>query len=262
MESLVVIVTGANIGIGLALAQSLLEMGHRVAALDLAGENLAPLREGFPDRLRILHCDVSDAEQVRLGVASIVQEWPVIDVLVNNACLATFVGFEDRTHELTRRELEVNVFGYLNLIDAVLPVMKAQGRGTIHNVGSSVGFTGFPGLLGYTASKGAIEALTRTLDLELKPLGIRVNLIHPPLTNTPSASALGVPIQFMKDPAAIGRRLARRIQSTAAVITPDVNTSLGVFLCRCFPGTMGHLLAAMTKRAHAQAAAGVQSAQR
>ncbi len=65
-----------------------------------------------------------------------------MDILVNNACLALFTRFEDRSVEDIRREFEVNYFGALNLIREVLPVMKKQGNGVIHNVSSGVGFTG------------------------------------------------------------------------------------------------------------------------
>jgi NAD(P)-dependent dehydrogenase (short-subunit alcohol dehydrogenase family) len=99
----------------------------------------------------------------------------------------------DRTPDDTRREFEVNYFGYLNMIDAVLPVMRQQEHGVIHNLSSGVGITGYPGISGYASTKGAIEALTRTLALEFAPLGITVNLMHPPLTGTTSSAPLCVP---------------------------------------------------------------------
>lgn len=159
--------------------------GDRVAGLDLAGDQLAGLR--------FERCDVTDPGAVDAAIDAIVRDWGRIDFLVNNACLAVFAPFEERDLDTTRREFEVNFFGYLHLIATVVPHMKRQGGGVIHNVGSTVGSTGFAGLSGYASTKGAIEALTRTLAIELAPHGIAVNLVHPPLTRTPSAVPLGVP---------------------------------------------------------------------
>ena len=241
MDECVVIVTGADNGIGFHLTASLLGMGYSVAGFDLTGENLAALRETYPHRLLSCRCDVTDEAQVGAAVAAVVERWGRIDVLVNNACLAIFKPFGEKSLEEIRREFEVNYFGYLRLIAAVLPQMKAQGGGIIHNVSSGVGLTGFPGLCGYASTKGAIEALTRTLALELAPCGICVNLMHPPLTNTKSAATLGIPPQAMADPAEVGRRLARKILSTKPVITPDFRTAAYLFFARRFPEVPGRL---------------------
>lgn len=231
------------------MARTLLEDGFRVAGFDLSGENLSRLSDTGSDRLRSIQCDVADAAQVNASVESVAAEWGTIDILVNNACLAIFAPFEQKTLEDTQREFEVNYFGYLHMIRAVLPHMKAQGRGVIHNVSSSVGITGFPGVSGYSSTKGAIEALTRTLTIELEPFGITVNLMHPPLTNTPSAAPLGVPAQAMDDPARVGRKLAKKIRSTASIITPDIKTAAGLLISRHFPEAMGRFMAKLARRA-------------
>jgi NAD(P)-dependent dehydrogenase (short-subunit alcohol dehydrogenase family) len=249
MKPKVVVITGANNGIGFHLTSSLLADDYHVAAFDLTGENLADLAETFQGRFRFYSCDVTDPVQVKDSIESLVRDWGTIDILVNNACLCIFAPFEQRTSREIQREFDVNFFGYLHMIQAVVPSMKAQGNGIIHNVSSSVGITGFPGILGYASTKGAIEALTRTLALELEPYGIKVNLIHPPLTNTRSAAPLGVPPQVMDDPARVGRKLARKIRSTAPIVTPDFKTAMALFVSRHFPGAMGRLMATMTQRA-------------
>jgi NAD(P)-dependent dehydrogenase (short-subunit alcohol dehydrogenase family) len=134
-------------------------------------------------------------------------------------------------------------------VTRVLRNMKARRKGIIHNVSSSVGVTGFPGLSGYASSKGAIEALTRTLALEFEPHGIKVNIVHPPLTNTKSAAPMGVPANVMEDPAKVGRKLARKIQSTKSIITPDFKTAIALLVSRHFPEAMGRLMAKMAQRA-------------
>ncbi len=243
----IVIVTGANNGIGFYMTQTLLEDGYYVAALDIADENLASLQSTYSERLLVFKCDVTDSAHVKDTFSSIAEKWGQMDVLVNNACLAIFKPFEQKTIEETRREFEVNYFGYVNTIAAVLPYMKAKGRGIIHNVSSGVGITGFPGIYGYASTKGAIESLTRTLALELETYGICVNLMHPPLTNTKSAAPLGIPAQAMDNPSRVGHNLAKRILSTKAVIAPDFRTSLYLFFAYRYPLALGRLFAKLTE---------------
>ncbi|MDK2981993.1 MAG: hypothetical protein PWQ55_2340 [Chloroflexota bacterium] len=248
----VIVITGAGSGIGLGMTQALLADGHKVAALDLNTERLRELETDHTDRLLVQTCDITEAEQVAECVQAVQEKWGHIDVLVNNACLAIFAPFEQKALADTRRELEVNYFGALNMIQAVLPAMKAQGSGLIHNFSSGVGISGFPGIYGYASTKGAIESLTRTLALELRPYGITVNLMHPPLTNTPSARPLGIPAQMMDDPDVVGARLARQILSTKDVITPDLRTRIYLFCVYRFPLALGRLFADLTEKARAE----------
>jgi len=234
MEGKVVVITGANNGIGLGLFRALEDRGWRVAGLDLRVENL-PAERSFV-------CDVTDPGQVGRVIGQIVERWGRIDVLVNNACLAIFSPFEEKSLADTRREFEVNTFGYVNTIKAVLPTMKSQGGGVIHNVSSTVGISGFAGIYGYASTKGAVDALTRTLALELEPYGIVVNLVYPPLTLTKSASPLGIPASFMADPDVVGRKLAGKIGSRQPVVTPGFVESIGVFMTRMMPRLMGRFL--------------------
>jgi len=250
MKQQIIIVSGANNGIGLALTEMLVSYGHKVAAIDLTGENLTALVQSRPDLCSYYACDVTDPRAVQTSIEAVVTAWGRIDILVNNACLAVFASFEQKSLDETRREFEVNYFGYINIIQAALPVMKVQGNGFIHNVSSGVGLTGFAGLYGCASTKGAIEALTRTLAIEFRPYGIIVNLIHPPLTRTKSASPLGVPEKMMADPKIVGQKLARKIGQRSFSITPDFSTVLGLFANRHIPDFMGNLLVKMTERAH------------
>jgi len=248
MKNIVIIITGANNGIGYAITQTLLESDYQVAALDIGVDNLNEIKASFPDQLLVFKCDVSDRQQVEKAVSSVIDQWDHVDVLVNNACLALFKAFEDRSIEETRQEFEVNYFGYLHTIYAVLPYMKAQSQGIIHNLSSGVGLTGFPGICGYASTKGAIESLTRTLALEFEMHGISVNLMHPPLTNTRSASPLGVPAEVMDDPMRVGKNLARQILSKKPVITPDFRTAAYLFFAYRFPVAVGRIFAKLAEK--------------
>jgi NAD(P)-dependent dehydrogenase (short-subunit alcohol dehydrogenase family) len=240
-----IIITGANHGIGLAMTKSLLEMGDCVAALDLETDNLVPTHLN----LLPFRCDVTQPQQIRVVVDEIVAKWGRVDVLINNACLALFIPFEERSIDDIRREFEVNYFGYLNMISMVLPIMRKQRRGFIHNVSSGVGFTGMPGMTGYTSTKGAIESLTRTLSLEVADEGIIVNVMHPPLTRTKSASGLGVPLEMMADPSVVGSGLAKQAGKTAPVLTPGLVNGIQLWISYHFRVPMGKLLAMMTEQA-------------
>lgn len=243
--SRVILLTGANNGIGLAMTRSLLAMGDRVAALDLATDNLnQPSPKLLPFR-----CDVTCREQIQSVIDEVLSKWGRVDVLINNACLALFIPFDERSIEDIRREFEVNYYGYLNMIRAVLPVMKKQGYGVVHNFSSGVGYTGIPGMTGYTSTKGAIESLTRTLALEYASLGIIFNVMHPPLTRTKSSSGLGVPPEMMADPVVVGRKLARQVGKTSPVLTPDFSNGFQLWVSYHFRVQMGKLLAMMTERA-------------
>jgi NAD(P)-dependent dehydrogenase (short-subunit alcohol dehydrogenase family) len=239
-----IILTGGNNGIGLAMTKALLEMGDRVAALDLSTENLPE----NPSLLAFV-CDVTDPQRVQSVVDEIVKTWGGIDILVNNACLALFTRFDERSLDDIRREFEVNYFGYLNLIRAVLPPMKVQGYGVVHNLSSGVGYTGMPGMTGYTSTKGAIESLTRTLALEYAGQGIVFNVMHPPLTRTRSAAGFGVPPEMMADPEVVGRGLAKLVGKTRPVLVAGFVNRLQLWMSYHLRFQMGKLMSIMADRA-------------
>jgi len=240
-----ILITGANNGIGLALTHSLLEMGERVAALDLSLENLF---SGDPNLL-LFPCDVTDSRRVETVVGDVLANWGSIDILINNACIALFTRFEDRSLDDIRREFEVNFFGYLNLIQAVLPGMKQQRAGVVHNLSSGVGFTGMPGMTGYTSTKGAIEAFTRTLSLEYASQGITFNVMHPPLTRTKSAAGFGIPPEMMADPQTVGRGLAKLVGKTRPVLAAGFVTNLQFWMSYHLRVPMGRLMSSLAEKA-------------
>ena len=244
-----IVLTGANNGIGLAMTKSLLRKGDRIAALDLSIENL----DQSNLNLMAFTCDVTSPLQVRTVIGEVVQHWSGVDILINNACLALFIRFEERSIQDIRREFEVNYFGYLNLIQAVLPVMKRQGHGVIHNFSSGVGFTGMPGMIGYTSTKGAIEAMTRTLALEYAKQGIVFNVMHPPLTRTKSAAGFGVPPAMMADPDSVGRGMAKLVGKTQPMLTFGMVNRFQLWMSYHLRVQMGRLMSMMADRARQNA---------
>jgi NAD(P)-dependent dehydrogenase (short-subunit alcohol dehydrogenase family) len=127
--------------------------------------------------------------------------------------------------------------------------MKKQGHGVVHNLSSGVGFTGMPGMIGYTSTKGAIESMTRTLALEYAKQGIVFNVMHPPLTRTKSAAPFGVPESMMADPEVVGRGMAKLVGKTRPVLAPGIGNRFQLWMSYHFRVTMGKFLTNMAERA-------------
>ncbi|WP_254839505.1 SDR family NAD(P)-dependent oxidoreductase [Natronomonas marina] len=231
----VVAITGANGGIGSHMLAALVEDGYRVAGLDVEGRAIKPLADAHPESVRYEACDVTDTESVESAVAAVLDAWNRIDILVNNAGVAGFSRFEETSMDDVRREFEVNFFGGQRTTRAVLPVMRRQGEGIIHNVSSGAALGGHPGMAGYAASKGAVEAFARSLRIELRDSDIAVTLMQPPMTATRMTEGLGYPSWLLNDPGAVGRKLAAKIESTDPVVHADRQTWLGLTLIQLAP---------------------------
>jgi NAD(P)-dependent dehydrogenase (short-subunit alcohol dehydrogenase family) len=172
--SQVVLITGCSTGIGRDLVQHLKQANYTVVATARHVETLADLSADLK-----LPLDVTCAESIAHAVEATLQQFGRIDVLVNNAGYAVPGAIEDIPDERMRQLFDVNVFGTVRLIRAVLPGMRQQRAGRIINLSSIAGRFSAPvdGL--YSASKFALEALSDALRLELLPFGIHVTLIEP-----------------------------------------------------------------------------------
>lgn len=170
MENKVVIVTGASSGIGRATAQAFRAAGARV--IDASRHATPP-------------CDVTRDDDVRLLVERVVAEFGRIDILVNNAGAGLRAPLLEVKPEDARQLMELNFFGALRCIEAVLPIMRRQGAGQIVNVSSIIGVVATPRNSIYCASKFALRALSDSLREELRGAGIDVISVLPGYTNTP-----------------------------------------------------------------------------
>jgi NAD(P)-dependent dehydrogenase (short-subunit alcohol dehydrogenase family) len=176
----VILVTGSSSGIGRATAIEAARRGHRVFASARHREDVADLTAKGIDTLSM---DVTDPGSIAAGVATVLGAAGRIDALVNNAGYGQYGAIEDVSEEEWRAQFDVNVFGAVAVLRAVVPGMRAARRGTIVNVSSLAGKVTVPFAGPYCASKHALEAISDALRVELAPWRIRVVVVEPgPIT--------------------------------------------------------------------------------
>lgn len=176
-------ITGAGRGLGLEIARIALAGGDQVALAARRPENLPAGIRTHPDALPV-GLDVTDHDQIITAVDEVRERFGAIDVLVNNAGRGLLGALEEITDAEARSLFEVNVFGLINMTRAVLPVMRAAGRGKLIHIGSRSGFEGEPGVSMYSASKFAVAGIGEALAAELEPFGIRSMVVEPGVFRT------------------------------------------------------------------------------
>jgi 2-hydroxycyclohexanecarboxyl-CoA dehydrogenase len=176
------LVTGAAAGIGKACAKRLAREGVAVGVLDvdLKGcQDVVAEIESAGGKALALEASIADRSQVQQAVASLRAKFGPVTIVVNNAGISRTVPFKELTDEQWDEMLGINLKGTFIVTQVVLPDMEQAGWGRVVNISSSSAQTGAVGMAHYSASKGAMIALTRTLARELGPLGITVNNIPP-----------------------------------------------------------------------------------
>ncbi len=176
-----VLITGASTGFGRDTAETLLHSGHRVFAAmrDITGRNRVHADTLRGQNIDVVELDVTDDGSVDRAVASVIEKTGRIDVLVNNAGIASAGVSEAFTPDQAKVLFNTNVVGVLRTTRAVLPAMRAAGDGLIVNIGSVLGRVTFPFFGIYGASKFAVEALTDSFRYELSQLGVDVVMVQP-----------------------------------------------------------------------------------
>ena len=172
-------ITGVSTGLGRALAQAALKRGDRVVGTVRKEADCAAFSAIAPERSIGLLADVTDEAAVHAAVEAAEIRTGGIDILVNNAGYGIVAGVEEASLAEIRAQFDVNVFGAIAVLQAVLPYMRARRRGHIVNITSVSGFVGWPSLGIYSASKFALEGICETLAMEVAPLGIKLSMIEP-----------------------------------------------------------------------------------
>ncbi len=185
----IVLITGATSGIGKACAEKFAAEGYNLIITGRRQERLMELKEALESAGLInvlpLCFDVQDKDAVNLALGNLPEEWKAIDILINNAGLALGRdSFEEADMDDWETMLNTNVHGLLYVTRAVLPYMTGRNKGHIINLGSIAGKEVYEKGNVYCASKFAVDALSRSMRIDLLKYGIKVTAIHPGAVET------------------------------------------------------------------------------
>ena len=182
----VVVVTGASMGIGEALARAFAEREASVVMLsrDAARAEAARGRVGYPDRTIALSCDVRNSEEIDRVLALTLHHFKRVDVWINNAGHGLLDSVSQVDLAACHDMFETNFFGALSAMQAVIPVMRQEGGGTIINISSVAGHIPLPFHAAYSATKFALNAIGKAAGVELKKDGIHVLTVCPGYVRT------------------------------------------------------------------------------
>ncbi|GJN97086.1 3-alpha-hydroxysteroid dehydrogenase [Mycobacterium marinum] len=221
VDGKVALISGGARGMGASHARLLVQEGAKVVIGDILDEEGKALAEEIGDAVRYVHLDVTQPDQWEAAVATAVDEFGKLDVLVNNAGIVALGQLKKFDLGKWQKVIDVNLTGtFLGMRAAVEP-MTAAGSGSIINVSSIEGLRGAPAVHPYVASKWAVRGLTKSAALELAPLNIRVNSIHPGFIRTPMTANL--PDDMVTIP--LGRPAESREVSTFVVFLASDDAS-------------------------------------
>lgn len=226
------IVTGAGKGIGRVVAERILKEGiEGIAILDYDEELIkktADELQSYGKKVIALCCDVSNEDKVKESFEQIHKEFGRIDILVNNAGITRDVIFHKMTPAQMHQVMDVNFFGTYHCLYNIVPIMREQGYGRIVNISSTSSY-GNAGQANYSASKAAIEGLSRTLAKELGRKGITINCVLPGFIDTEMMRAVGeeilnsriaaTPMQRMGEPEEVASLVAFLASDEASYVS-------------------------------------------
>jgi NAD(P)-dependent dehydrogenase (short-subunit alcohol dehydrogenase family) len=173
------LITGADKGLGASVAKAALARGDHVAVTVLADDGRHYLSDQYPDTLLSIHLDAKDHARFDGVVERVDRHFGGIDILVNNAGYGLVALAEETTAQLYRPLFEVNFFGVVEMVRAVLPVMRRQRSGHVLNLSSLGGFGAVAGFSQYSATKFAVEGFSESLAAEVRHMGIKVTIVEP-----------------------------------------------------------------------------------
>ncbi len=234
LDHQVAIITGASRGIGRAIAEAYAAEGASLCLIATKADKLADVAASpklGDDRLMTLAVDVTDREASFQAVAQVTQHFGRVDVLVNNAGVYRAKPFLDYTDEDFQDMLDVNLFGVLHFMQAVLPGMQARRHGRIVNIASTAGKWGSRNQSAYNTSKHAVVGLTRCVALEASPHAVTVNAICPGFVQTDMVEELKA--QVAKSAGMSGEEMVKAALARVPlgrILDPDEIAQLAVYL--------------------------------
>lgn len=188
LQGKIALITGGGTGIGRAIAEVFAKEGAKVAVSGRRNKPLETLAHAIGEQALAVQADVTEEASVKQMVATVINQWGGIDILVNNAAVITSrTALMDTPTEDWDKMTEINVRGIFLVCKAALPHMIEQGAGAIINIASVAGHRGQPANSAYSTTKGAVMNLTRSIAVDYGPRGIRCNSISPALVRTEMA---------------------------------------------------------------------------
>ena len=244
------VITGGSSGAGKGLAAALLARGAHVALVARDARKLLEAKEELSahaqaSHIETLSCDVADAEQVNAAFAALSSNFGPVDLLINSAGVLREGPFEQVPLEQYRQLLDINFFGVLHCVRALLPVLRERPRADIVNLASVAGLLGVYGYAPYCVSKHALVGLSETMRIELRRTNVRVHVVCPPEFDSPMvrdlegqrseanlamAQMLGVlPVET------VVQAVLRGVERNQFMIVPGAKARFATTMARLFP---------------------------
>lgn len=201
MNTKIYFITGTSQGLGYEMAKYFLNKGHKVVGTT---RDINKLNISLLSNINFLPLEVNllDRNKIKTSVDHVIERFGRIDVLINNAGYALFGAVEELSEQEINDNFNINVFGLINVLNGVLPIMRKQKSGHIINISSIGGFIGsFPGSSIYCSTKFAVAGLTEGLKTDVEEFGISVTLVYPGYfrTNFLENESMKTPINEISD---------------------------------------------------------------
>ena len=210
-------ITGTSGGIGSELVRAVLRRGDSVVATSRNPQKVADTFGGHKDQLLAVAVDLGNSDQITRAVQAGISRFGKIDVLVNNAGYGLLGAVEEANDDEISRVHEINVFGLLRVLRAVLPHFRERKSGHVVNLSSISGLVGLPGIGIYNATKFAVEGISEALAAEVAPLRIKVTVVEPGPFRT----------EFLAGSLALAKNVIPEYEKTAGVTRAGAVTRNG-----------------------------------
>ena len=210
-------ITGTSGGIGSELVREVLRRGDSVVATSRNPQKVAATFDAHKDQLLAVAVDLGNSDQITRAVQAGISRFGKIDVLVNNAGYGLLGAVEEANDDEISRVHEINVFGLLRVLRAVLPHFRERKSGHVVNLSSISGLVGLPGIGIYNATKFAVEGISEALAAEVAPLGIKVTVVEPGPFRT----------EFLAGSLALAKNVIPEYEKTAGVTRAGAVTRNG-----------------------------------